>query len=88
MVTMEREGTDQPGQDWKSPLRKLVRFFHRSRDRWKAKYAAKKQECKLMGNQVRAVEKSRAMWKQAAQQAQQQVRGLQKELEQYKNSPA
>lgn len=88
MSTVEMEVTGQSGQGWKSPLRKLVNFFHRSRDGWKAKYVAKKQECKLMGNQARAVEKSRAMWRQAAQQAQQQVRELQKELEQYKKSPA
>jgi hypothetical protein len=68
-------------------LPKLVRFFQRSRDGWKAKYAAKKQQCKLMGNQVRAVEKSRAQWRQAAEQAQQQVRELQRELEQSQKSP-
>lgn len=88
MPTVEMEVTDQSGPIWRSPVRKLVRFFHRSRDRWKAKYAAKKHACKLMGNQVRAVEKSRARWRQAAQQAQRQVSELQKELEQHKNSPA
>jgi hypothetical protein len=88
MVTVELEVDDQSGLNWKSPLRKLVAFFQRSRNRWKAKYAAKKQQCKLMSNQVRAVEKSRAKWRQAAEQAQQQVLELQRELEQYKKSPA
>ncbi len=41
-----------------------------------------------MGNQVRAVEKSRTKWKEAALQAQKQVADLKKELEQYKKSPA
>lgn len=67
---------------------KLVNFFHRSREGWKAKYAAKRQECKLMGNQVRAVEKSRAKWREAAEQARQRVRHLEQELEQYKKSAA
>jgi chromosome segregation ATPase len=88
MATVETEVGVESGSDWKSPLRKLVRFFQRSRNRWKAKYAAKKQECKRLGNQVRAVEKSRAKWRQDAEQLQQQVRELQQELEQYKKSPA
>ena len=88
MATMEMDVDDQLEPTWKSPLRKLVRFFQRSRDQWKAKYAAKKQQYKLMSNQVRAVEKSRAKWKQAAEQAQRQIRELQDELEQYKKSSA
>ena len=88
MATVETEVDVESGLDWKSPLRKLVRFFQRSRDGWKAKYAAQKQECKLLSNQVRAVEKSRAKWRQDAEQAQQQIRELQHELEQYKKSSA
>jgi hypothetical protein len=73
---------------WKSPYRKLVRFFERSRDRWKAKYLELRKEFKLMGNQVRAVEKSRQRWKQVAKQAQRQVCQLQQDLEQHKKSVA
>ena len=76
----------QSGPEWKSPLRKLARFFNRSRDGWKAKYFAKKEQCKLMGNQARAVEKSRAKWRETAKQAQEQIRHLQQELDQYKKS--
>jgi chromosome segregation ATPase len=88
MGTVDTDINDQLETIWKSPLRKLVRFFQRSRDGWKAKYAAKKQQYKLMSNQVRAVQKSRTKWKQAAEQAQQQVRQLQHELEQYKKPTA
>jgi hypothetical protein len=84
MATIEMEV--RGGYEWKSPVRKLLAFFRRSRDRWKAKYMAKRDACKLMGNQVRAVEKSRAKWRKAAEQAQAQVRELQRELEQNKNS--
>jgi len=40
----------------------------------------------LMSNQVRAVEKSRAHWKEVAQQARQRVRELSHELEEQKTS--
>ena len=57
MSTLEMEATGQSRKTWKSPLRKLVRFFEGSRDGWKAKCAARAEECKLLGNQVRAVER-------------------------------
>lgn len=61
---------------WKSPLRKLVEFFERSRDRWKAKYQELKRQWKGMQNQVRAVEKSRELWALRAKQAEQRVAEL------------
>ena len=88
MATTEIEIGNTAGSIWKSPLRKLMRFFQESRDRWKAKYAVKSRQCKLMSNQVRAVEKSRVKWKQSAQEAREQIRQLQGELEQYKKCPA
>jgi chromosome segregation ATPase len=88
MATVEMEVGDQSGTNWRSPLRKLVKFFARSRDRWKAKYLAKKEEYKRMGNQARAVEKSRAMWRETAERAQQQIRRLEQELREHKKSAA
>ena len=49
-----------------SPVSKLVRFFMRSRDRWKEKHARWKKKCKLFANQTRAVEKSRGRWRERA----------------------
>ena len=69
---------------FKSPVKKLGWFFKRSRDKWKAKHHKVKQQLKLMGNQVRAVEKSRAHWKEVAQQERQRVRELTRELEEHK----
>ena len=43
----------------KSPVKKLVEFFRRSRDKWKAKYFEKRDKSILLANQIRAVEKSR-----------------------------
>ena len=84
MTTTELELNELPCLEWKSPLRKLSRFFRSSRDRWKLKYSMLKQSNKLLGNQVRAVEKSREKWKQEARQAQRQARQLQQELDDLK----
>ena len=53
--------------EYVSPLRKLVRFFESSRDKWKAKHHEVKKQLKLAQNQIRAVEKSRAKWRQDAE---------------------
>jgi gas vesicle protein len=71
-----------------SPLRKLVRFFQRSRDAWKAKCQRAKETCKRLSNQVRAVEKSRQHWKEVAQQAQRTIRDLEEALSEQKNASA
>jgi hypothetical protein len=63
-----------------SPPSKLVQFFHASRDGWKSKCQEARQENKLLGNQVRAVEKSRAHWRTVAREAQRRVRELEREL--------
>jgi hypothetical protein len=70
--------------EFRSPLRKLVRFFHRSRDNWKRKCQDAKMQCKLAGNQARAVEKSRAEWRSRAEQSEQRVQELERELAELK----
>jgi hypothetical protein len=86
MVTVERALNDESGK-LKSPLPKLVRFFSSSRDKWKAKHANLKQQCKLLSNQVRAVEKSREKWREDALEAQRELRHLRQELEETKKAP-
>lgn len=71
-----------------SPIRKLMRFFKSSRDKWKAKYAELRKQFRVVDNKVRAVTKSRERWRQMAQQAQHEVRRLQEELERSKKSAA
>jgi len=70
----------------KSPLRKLVQFFRRSRDSWKAKHHAMKQKCRRLANQVAAVEKSREQWRVQAQQLRQRVAALEAEQTKQKAS--
>lgn len=64
---------DLTEREWKSPVRKLVAFFQKSRDGWKAKQQASKVSLKKEQNQVRAVEKSRANWRVRAEAAERLV---------------
>ncbi len=64
----------------KSPVKKLVKFFRNSRDKWKSKYFLKRDEGILLGNKVRAVEKSRQHWREVARCAQQQAKQAKAEL--------
>jgi chromosome segregation ATPase len=66
-------------QAYKSPVSKLMRFFEVSRDQWKKKHHELKAELKLAHNQVRAVEKSREMWRERAEESAQRVRQLEAE---------
>jgi chromosome segregation ATPase len=74
--TMERS--------FRSPLRKLLPFFQKSRNRWKARSQQLKQQLKKEQNQVRAVEKSRTAWRDKAEAAIRQVAELQRELTEIK----
>jgi hypothetical protein len=75
---------DVAEQEYLSPVGKLFPFFVRSRDGWKTKHHAVKKECKLLSNQVRAVEKSRKDWRKRARAAEQRVTELEREIEQLK----
>jgi chromosome segregation ATPase len=75
-------------RSYKSPLRKLIAFFRRSRDRWKNKCHDLRRQLKKEQNQVRAVEKSRAAWRDKAQAATRQLQALQRELAEIKNCTA
>jgi chromosome segregation ATPase len=70
----------------KSPLRKLVRFFRRSRDSWKAKHHAVKQKCRRLANQAAAVEKSREQWRKEALDLRHRVNQMESELARQKAS--
>jgi len=48
------------GKTCKSPRRKLVRFFEKSRDQWKTKHHQAKADVKRLTNRVRFLERSKA----------------------------
>ena len=67
-----------------SPVGKLLRFFKKSRDGWKAKHHEEKKKAKLLTNQTRAVEKSRRDWRERACAAEERVAELEVQVEQLK----
>jgi len=74
---MPRTREQRTYKNYKSPPRKLVRFFEQSRDQWKAKHREAKATVKRLKNRVRFLEKSKAHWKSKAQ-------ALERELTQQK----
>jgi len=58
---------------YKSPRRKLVVFFERSRDQWKTKCKDAKATIKRLNNRIRYLEKNKAIWKTKALELEQQL---------------
>jgi hypothetical protein len=71
---------------YKSPDYKLLPFFHRSRDGWKAKAQDRKVRIKRLKNRVAALEESRRKWREKAQTYESLVATLEKEREEQKRS--
>ncbi len=67
-----------------SPVGKLLRFFKKSRDGWKAKQHHLKVQCKRQSNQGRAVESSRAAWRERAETAEGRLRDLERQIAELK----
>jgi len=66
---------------FKSPVAKLVKFFERSRDGWRAKCQTAKSQTKHWANQARAVEQSRDSWRTKAEAAGRELRQVRQELQ-------
>jgi len=81
-------GPTTNGKTFKSPDYKLLPFFHRSRDGWKAKAQDRKVRIKRLKNEVAAVRESRRKWKEKSLASQSRIAELEKELEEQKNRPA
>ena len=58
---------------YKSPTRKLVRFFKRSRDQWKAKCLEVKSTTKGLRHRIRYLEQSKAQWKTKAKELEKEL---------------
>jgi hypothetical protein len=58
---------------YKSPRRKLVRFFEKSRDQWKAKCLEAKATTKGLKHRIRYLEHSKAEWKTKAKELEQEL---------------
>jgi chromosome segregation ATPase len=62
---------------YKSPERKLVKFFEKSRNKWKAKARDSKRVMKRLKNRIRFLEASRARWKDKAKRLEAQLTAMQ-----------
>ena len=61
---------------YKSPIKKLVKFFESSRDNWKRKYLEKKKELKRATNRIYDLEHRKDEWKDRAIKAEEKLRNI------------
>jgi chromosome segregation ATPase len=80
-------------KSYKSPPHKLVRFFEKSRDQWKAKYLEVKTRVKRLRNRMRFLEKSKERCKARIRELEAdrarleaQVRARDHEIEEFKKN--
>lgn len=66
---------------FRSPLRKLVVFFHASRDRWKQKCQDAKHELKLLKRRYMNLQKRCACWQQQYHESEAQREQLQMQID-------
>jgi len=60
-------------KNYKSPLKKLVKFFEKSRDNWKNKYLEKKKELKRATNRIYDLKLRKEEWKKRALEAESKI---------------
>ena len=58
---------------YKTPLKKLVKFFEQSRDSWKEKYFEKKIDLKRVTNRIYDLKNRKDYWKARALRAEQKL---------------
>ena len=63
-MTAQENSAARAAGAYKSPQRKLVNFFERSRNKWKAKYTEAKDKLKRLETRIRYLEKSKAQYKE------------------------
>ncbi len=75
-------------ETYRSPIKKLLRFFRQSRDGWKRKCQEAKRKLKSFDVRLRVLRQNRDRWKELASQQQTELERLREELEAVKtNSP-
>ncbi len=66
------------GKLYKSPVRKLIRFFEESRGKWKARCLDAKYRIKLLTNKIRYLEKRKAELSKRVKELEMELEELQK----------
>ena len=69
---------------YKSPVKKLARFFEESRDNWKQKYKETKKTVRYLSYKMRSLERSRDEWKKKAQEEKEKRKMAEEKIESYK----
>jgi hypothetical protein len=64
--------------EYRSPPHKIIAMLKKGRDTLRVKYRELMEQRRAAENQVRAVEKSRAMWRARAEAAEAELRELKK----------
>ena len=64
---------EQAKKVYKSPQRKLVSFFERSRNQWKSKCLKAKATVKRLNHRIQYLERSKAQWKERAKQLEKEL---------------
>ena len=72
---------------YRSPKYKLLKFFKKSRDKWRKKAVDRNTRIKRLCNRVEGLKESRGKWKEKARALQEQIARLSKELEEQKIAP-
>ncbi len=63
-------------EEYRSPSHKIIAMLKKGRDDLRVKYRELMKQRRMAENQVRAVEKSRAMWRQRAEVAEAELNEL------------
>ena len=72
---------------YRSPVKKLMRFFEKSRDIWKGRNRRSMKRVKSFDTRLRVMRKDRDRWKEQARQRDAELEQLRKELEAVKTKP-
>jgi len=64
---------ERKAKTYKSPTSKLVRFFEKSRDQWKAKCLETKATAKGLKHRIRYLEQNKAEWKTKAKELEKEL---------------
>jgi chromosome segregation ATPase len=72
-------------KEYKSPVRKLVAFFEKSRDSWKTKYMEAKYSAKILKNQVRYLKSRKRELKERVQTLEGELLELRSRLESHES---
>jgi chromosome segregation ATPase len=78
---------DEEKEEFKSPPRKLIAFFEKSRDQWKSKFAKAKKDLKRLENRVRFLEKGKAKWKVEAKRLQAEAARVKEQIPEQRSKP-